>query len=163
LATSGPAITSLIQDQLAQERSLKDSLESRASVIIASSGTLVTLLLALVTFVSKSEKNIFPVVSRSLIGAAITGFILAAAFAILAIRPREYAVVDEQSLREMATGKAYNTPAFVGEPQIALALVQLIEKTRFGNRKKARFLMWSVLTEMIAIVLLGSAIGVTFA
>jgi hypothetical protein len=119
--------------------------------------------LALVTFVSKSEKNLFPVVSRSLIGAAITGFILAAAFAILAIRPREYAVVDEQSLREMASEKSYNTPASLGEPRIAFALVKLIEKTRFGNKKKARFLMWSVLAEMIAIVFLGSAIGFTFA
>lgn len=162
-ATSGPAITSLIQDQLAQERSLKDSLESRAGVIIASAGTLVTLLLALVTLVSKSEKNLFPVVSRSLIGAAITSFILAAAFAILAIRPREYGVVDEQSLREMASEKFYNTSASLGEPQIALALVKLIEKTRFGNKRKARFLMWSVLAEMIAIVFLGSAIGFTFA
>lgn len=161
-ATSGVAIASLIQDQLAQERSLKDSLEARASVIIASAGTLVTLLLALVTFVSKPERNFFPVVSRSLIGAAIAGFMLAATFAILAIRPREYAVVDEKSLREMASSRVYNTPASVGEPKIALALVQLIEKTRIGNRRKARFLMWSVLAEMLAVVFLGLAIAVTF-
>ena len=123
---------------------------------------MVTLLLALVTLVSKSEKNLFPVVSRSLIGAAIAGFMLAAAFAILAIRPRVYAVVDEQSLSEMASTAAYNTPASIGEPEIARALVQLIEKTRLGNRQKARFLMWSVLAEMTAIVFLGLAIGFTF-
>lgn len=162
LPKSGPAITNLIQDQLSQERSLKDSLETRASVIIASAGTLVTLLLALVTFLSKPEKSFFPVASRSLIGAAIAGFIVAAAFAILAIRPREYAVIDEQSLREMTSSEAYNTPASVGEPQIALALVQLIEKTRLGNKQKAHFLMWSVLAEMIAVVFLGFAIVVTF-
>jgi hypothetical protein len=163
LATSGAAITHLIQDQLTQERSLKDSLEARAGVIIASAGTLVTLLLALVTLLSKSERSFFPVVSRSLISAAIAGFIIAAAFAILAIRPREYAVVDEQSLREMASNQAYNTPASVGEPKIALALVRLIEQTRLGNKKKARFLMWSVLAEMVAIVFLGLAIAATFA
>ena len=161
-AKSGPAITNLIQDQLAQERSLKDSLESRASVVIASAGTLVTLLLALVALVSKPDKSSFSIASRSLIGAAIAGFLLAATFAILAIRPREYAVVDVQSLREMASSQAYDTPASVGEPKIILALVQLIEKTRLGNRGKARFLMWSVLAEMIAVVFLGLAIGATF-
>jgi hypothetical protein len=98
-----------------------------------------------------------------LISAAIAGFIIAAAFAILAIRPREYAVVDEQSLREMASNQAYNTPASVGEPKIALALVRLIEQTRLGNKKKARFLMWSVLAEMVAIIFLGLAISATFA
>jgi hypothetical protein len=161
-AKSGSAIRNLIQDQLAQERSLKDSLESRASVVIASAGTLVTLLLALVALVSKPDPSSFPVASRFLIGAAIAGFLLAATLAILAIRPREYAVVDVQSLREMASSQAYDAPASVGEPKIALAQVQLIEKTRLGNRRKARFLMRAVLAEMVAVAFLGLAIGATF-
>lgn len=131
-------------------------------MVIASAGTLVTLLLALVALVSKPGAGTFSIASKSLIGAAIGAFLAAAAFAILAIRPREYAVVDEQSLRGMATGAAYGTPASVGEPEIAAALVDLIERTRRGNRGKARFLMWSVLAEMVAVAFLGLAIGVTF-
>jgi hypothetical protein len=161
--TSGPAITRLIEDQLLQARTLKDSLESRASVVIASSGTLVTLLLALVTLVGRPAKNYLPLASRFLIVLAIAGFLAAAAFAILVVRPREYAVVDENSLRDLANSDAYSAPAAEGEPRIALALIGLIEKTRHGNMRKAHFLMISVIAEMIAVVVLGLAIGVTLA
>lgn len=158
--TSGSAITGLIQDQLLQERALKDSLESRASAVIASAGTLVTLLFALVALVTKSQRYALPLASRYLIGAALVAFLTAAVLAILVIRPREYAVVDGQSLLALANSDAYGAPASVGEPKIATAIISLIEKGRIGNRKKAHFLIASVTAEVVAVVVLGLAVGV---
>lgn len=100
---SGPAITGLIQDQFIQERAIKDSLESRASAVIASAGTLVTLLFALVALVTKSQQYSLPVASRFLIGVALAAFLIAAVLAILVIRPRTYGAVDERSLRDWRT------------------------------------------------------------
>jgi MFS family permease len=158
--TSESAITSLIQDQLLQERALKDSLESRAGAVIASAGTLVTLLFALVALVTKSQQYALPLASRFLIGVALVAFLTAAVLAILVIRPREYAVVDEQSLHALANNGAYSAPASIGGPKIAVAIIGLIEKSRYGNTKKAHFLIASVIAEVVAVVVLGLAVGV---
>jgi hypothetical protein len=160
VGTSGAAITGLIQDQFLQERALKDSFESRASAVIASAGTLVTLLFALVALVTKSERYALPLASRLLIAAALVSFLTAAVLAILVIRPREYATIDEQSLYDLANNDAYNAPASEGEPKIAEAIIRLIEKSRYGNMKKAQFLIASVIAEVVAVVVLGLAIGV---
>jgi hypothetical protein len=161
--SSGPAIIRLIQDQFLQEQGIKDSLESRASAVIASAGTLVTLLFALVALVTKPGQYSLPATSRFLIGVALVAFLAAAVLAILVIRPRVYGAVDEQSLHDLAKKSAYSTPASVGEPHIADAIIDLITKARAANARKAHFLTASVVAEVIAVVVLGSAIGVMLA
>ena len=158
--SSGPAIIRLIQDQFLQEQGIKDSLESRASAVIASAGTLVTLLFALVALVTKPDQYSLPAASRFLIGAALVAFLAAAVLAILVIRPRVYGAVDEQSLHDLTKKSAYSTPASVGEPLIADTIIDLIAKARGANASKAHFLTASVVAEVIAVAVLGSAIGV---
>lgn len=160
---AGPAITHLIQDQLLQERAIKNSLESRAGGVIASAGTLVTLLFALVALVTKQEHYSLPLASRYLIGAALGAFLFAAVLAILAMRPRIYGAVKVKSLRKLADESAYNMSASVEEPEIAKAMVELIEIARKRNHRKAHFLITSVIAEVMAVVVLGLAIGVMLA
>ncbi|WP_433003259.1 hypothetical protein [Kribbella sp. CA-294648] len=149
----------LVQDQLAEERSTKSSLEARAIGVITSSGALVTLLFALSALVTKSPTYELPEVARIALAATLIAFGIATVLAITAARPENYQEVTVKSLEAVATAEAMTALAREGEPEIAKVLVKIIARARKENGVKARFLQFAVTFEVTAAILLTFAVG----
>lgn len=158
--TAGPAVMELVRDQLGQERAVKDSLETRANGVITSSGTLVTLLLAIVGLVAKPGDLHLAIEAKALIVAALVAFLAAAVLAMLAVHPRSYAGMDRADLKAISTERAWRSPGTYAGPRIASALVSIIDTSREGNRTKAAQLGWAIRAEASAIIFLGCAAAV---
>lgn len=148
----------MVEDQLAEERSTKSSLETRAIAVITSSGALVTLLFALAALVTKPAEYELPNAARAVLLLTVLAFITAAVLAIVAATPGTYQEITVESLKAATTETAMGAPASQGEPRIAQVLVQIIETARTKNAAKARYLKAAVTTEAIAAVLLATAI-----
>ena len=159
-STSAAAVMKLVQDQLAEERSTKSSLEARAIGVITSSGALATLLFALAALVTKAAGYELPDLARLVLGATLVAFMGAAVLAIIAARPETYQEVTIESLRAAATQEAMGAPAEKGESEIARVLVDIIAKARDENGNKARFLRRAVTLESVAAVLLALAVAI---
>jgi hypothetical protein len=149
----------LIQDQLAEERSTKSSLEARAIGVITSSGALATLLFALAALVTKASDYELPTPARGALGLTLVAFVAASVLAILAARPDTYQEVTVGSLRAAAAPQAMAAPAGEGDPAIAAVLVDIIERARTKNATKAKYLRAAVACQVVGAVLLALAVG----
>ncbi|MGJ7442151.1 hypothetical protein [Aquipuribacter sp. MA13-6] len=158
--TSAAAVMTLIEGQLAEERSTKASLEARAIGVVTSSGALTTLLFALSALVTRPTDYELPGPARYVLLATLLAFLLAAVLAILAARPGTYHEVTVESLEEAATAGSMASPVDEGSPKIATVLVDIIRKARVRNGKKATFLKAAVTCQVAAAVLLSIGVGV---
>jgi uncharacterized membrane protein len=158
--TSSAAVMKLIEDQLAEERSTKSSLETRAIGVITSSGALATLLFALAALVTKPDGYALPEIARWVLALTVVAFIGAAIMAILAARPGTYQEVTVESLSEAATPEAMAAPAAEGEAAVASVLVDIIKTARDRNTSKATRLRDAVTCQTVGAVLLAVAVGI---
>jgi hypothetical protein len=159
-ALASAAALKYIQDQLAEERATKTALEDRANTVIASAGTLTTLLFALGALATKATNYELPAGSQVLLVVAVGCFLVAIVFALLAAAPATYSEVTVTSLRAVATAEAFAAPAAEAEPKIARAMVDVIEGARTGNANKAAHLRHAVQAELAAAVVLAIAVVV---
>jgi hypothetical protein len=159
-STSSDAVMKLVQDQLAEERSTKTSLEARAIGVVTSSGALVTLLFALAALVTTPTGYELPDPARVALFATLVAFIGAAVLGIIASRPEAYQEVTVDSLRAAATPSQMGAPAAAGEAEIASVLVEIIATSRTENGKKAQHLRQAVTLEAFAAVLLAVAVTI---
>jgi hypothetical protein len=150
----------LVEDQLAEERSTKSSLEARAIGVITSAGALATLLFALAALVTQPLTYELPDAARVVLVATLAAFIAAAVLAILAARPGTYQEVTVESLRAAAAPGAMAAPAEQGEAAIAAVLVDIIATARTKNARKATLLRRAVTVEAVAAVLLAVAVAI---
>ncbi len=156
--TAAAQTLKVIADQLDEERATKTSLESRATSVITTSGTLTTLLFALAAVVTQKDSFDLPVLAKVFLVAATASFMGAVVLALLVARPTHYKEMDEDSLRAIASADALAAKAVEAEPVIAKALVEIILGARDKNAGKADLLGLAVLVEVIATVLVGAAV-----
>lgn len=160
VTTSAAAVMKLVQDQLAEERATKTSLETRAVAVITSSGALATLLFALAALVTKATTYQLPDAARVVLVLTLLAFTLAGVLAIFVARPSTYQEVKLDSLKAVASPEAMNAPATEGEPEIAKVLVNIIEGARKANADKAGLLRYAVISETAAAVLLAVTVAI---
>lgn len=157
--TAAALTMKLIEDQLTEERATKASLESRSNGVIASAGTLTTLLFALAAITTQATSHQLPSLAKVLLVVAVVSFLISIWFALRAATPATYQEVETGSLYALATTDALSAPAIEAEPAIAKATVQVIEGARRGNAAKARALKTAVQAELTAAVLLAAAVA----
>lgn len=157
--SSAASVMKLIQDQLAEERSTKSSLEARAIGVITSSGALATLLFALAALVTNASDYELPSPARWALGLTLLAFVAAAVLAILVVRPATYLEVTIESLQAAAAPAAMSAPAVEGDPEIAAVLVDIIASARAKNAAKAGHLRDAVACQVVGAVLLAAAVG----
>lgn len=159
--TAAAPIIALIQDQLAHERDVKASLESRAATVVGSSTGLVTLLFTIIGFLASTHGLSLSVVARYGVGFAMAGLGTAAVLGIFAARPQSYVVVGVGFLRRNVDEAAFATSEQVGDIRAARKATAVLRGARRGNAEKARWLIAAAWAEVAAIVALGVAIIAT--
>lgn len=156
---AGSAYSSLIKEQLEQERARKQSLEQRGLAVVTSSGTLVTLLFAVGALATEAKGLQLPQDSRVLMILALLFFAGAGILGILTNRPDIYLEVETEWLRKTLNPIAWGYKDVpLGMRRSAEARVRSIESFRERNPKKVKLLVGAIACEVIAVAFV--AVGV---
>ena len=152
----GGVYGSYIKSLLDYEQVRKSSLETKASAVVATSGTLVTLLFGLVAVVTGAKNFLLPQAAHGWLGAAMLFFVAAAGIAIGAnVIPVPY---GEVTFSGDDLPSVWRNPAAVAAIQVATAQLQQIEKAKDKNDMKAKLVLVSGVSELLALVMLTIAL-----
>jgi hypothetical protein len=145
---AGHAYLDLIRQQLDAEVHRKDSLEHRGLAILASSGTLVAVVLGLVTLALSVGGVALTDSLRLTLLATLGLFMLAAVFGILVSSLRAYDEVKVSELHRILSEDFWEGPVVVGTRRSGEVLVKILEAARKRNNTKAKLLTWSLWLEV---------------
>ena len=156
---AGTAIGQLIEEQLAEERERKASLEARGLSVITTSGVLVTLLLGFGALVSGDDDVVLPGVAEAVLIAGLVGFVGAAVAGLYTNSPVEYDEAEPEDLRAWLEPQLWESESVAGELRAAEARVEVLAAARRVNDRKALVLAGAIAAEVVAIVLLAAAVA----
>ena len=147
----GPYIKSLLDYELTR----KSGLEARASAVVSTAGTLVTLLFGLVAVVTGATTFSLPGTAHGWLIAAVILFVIAIGLAVaVVVIPHPYGQVN------LGEGPAqlWRETAYSASVHVAEAQVQLITVVRRRNAANARLVLVSGLAELLALAMLAVAV-----
>lgn len=144
-----------IKDLFDGEVARRTALEGKASSVIATSGTLVTLLFGLVAVVTGAKTFVLPGAAHGWLYGAIVAFVLACVTAICVSVPLPY---GETKLSKAYLAQKWNDPSAKSEAAIAGAKLDALAVARRWNALKAWILMGAIIGEIVAVALLAVAV-----
>jgi hypothetical protein len=121
-------------------------------VVITTSGTFVTLLLAFITWNSRHTPY-FTTSSKYLLAAGIASLLIAALAAIVVNAPTRIAKINADSLLQLTRDPYWNTPGAVAQNEIARKQAMTLISSGFQNRRKAQFLTLSICAQVLGLSL----------
>jgi hypothetical protein len=146
-----------IKDQLAEQDARKESIEKRGLAVITTSGTIVSLLFALVAVLTGADEYTLPTDAEPWLGAALIAFVLAALAGIVANLPLLYLAVEAPELRRLLDEFWDNDPV-VAEKRVAATQLKVLTRAKSMNAFKGWILVGAVLAELAAVAFLAVAI-----
>jgi hypothetical protein len=158
--TAAETIAKVLDHELKREEQIGRSLDARAGTVITTSGSLVTLLFALVAIITRTPNFELHTIPRITLIGVLISFLLAAVFAILVNIPRKYLHIEVETLARWSASHTFNIPLSLAGPEISRAKVSEIDRARLRNKGKARLLFLAVLMEVLAVVLLGATVSI---
>jgi hypothetical protein len=147
----GPYIKSLLDYELTR----KSGLEARASAVVTTAGTLVTLLFGLVAVVTGANTFRLPGTAHGWLIAAVILFVIAIGLAVaVVVIPHPYGQVN---LGE-DPAQLWKETASSASVHVAEAQVKLIAVVRQRNATNARLILVSGIAELLALAMLAVAV-----
>jgi hypothetical protein len=153
-------IAPLLEKQLEDESSSKSSLEQRGVAVISTSGVLVSLLFGLSAIVTANKDFALPEASRVLLVVALVLFVLAAVGGIVSNSPRPYPQVQTSEFERFVSEQIWYACPEQTNRQIAEAQVCILKGSRERNKSKARALYVAIITQILAVAVLATAIAI---
>lgn len=155
-------LASYVKTQVERQDARKASLEARGAAVITTAGALVTLLFGVATLsLRDGDKVHLTAGSAGLMATALVLLILAALTAILANVPLPYEEASVEKLRSaLRTKAASELTTFEAERRSAMNDLDVLRSAKDLNGGKARLLVWAFFLEVIAVALLGIAVGI---
>lgn len=147
----------LLSAELRAQDARKASFEQRGVAVVTTSGALVTLLLGLEGFASKSAGFVLPAASHGWLIAGLVGFVLAAIAALLVNMPLSYKAVTADDIESRLKEDPIRT-ARRAERDVALTQVKALRDAKTKNGCKGRLLFVAVTLQVISVALLGVAV-----
>ncbi|WP_392839983.1 hypothetical protein [Streptomyces sp. LN500] len=144
----------LLEDQLNEERKIKESLIQRGNAVVSSSGVLVALALGAASVSGRTSQDRLPTSATILTVAALALFVGAAVTALTVSTPRRQTTISTQWLREAWDGS--DSDPFSTSHK---ARLDLLDSLRGANRSAARLLVCSLALEVAAVALLSLAVA----
>jgi nitrate reductase NapE component len=154
----GTLYAEYIKDLLDAQEARKAALEQRGLAVISTSGALVTILFGL-TAISKRESTfVIPNSAAALLVAALVFFVLAALSAIVTNLPRSYAGVQVEPLRDAVQNRWEDSETRASK-MVALTRLKVLATAKEKNEQKGVALVVGMSFEIVAVVLVGIAMG----
>ncbi|HEX2049235.1 MAG TPA: hypothetical protein VHJ34_01220 [Actinomycetota bacterium] len=156
---AGSAYGALIEEQLTEERSRKQSFEQRGLAVVTSAGTLVTLLFGLVAVLTKVEGFVLPDDARPFLLATLLLFTLAGSLGLIINKPQKYAEPSASWLETLTSEIVWRAPDLrLAERRTAQARVNSIRSFRDRNKRKGFALTAAIVLEVLAVACLSVAV-----
>jgi hypothetical protein len=148
-----------IKEQLDAQEARKVSLEQRGLAVITTSGALVTLLFGLTALTVKREATFdLPGTAAVFLAAALVFFVLAALSALVTNLPRSYEGVTVDALRAAVRDRWDDSEATASR-KVALTRLTVLASAKTVNNQKGLALLGGMVSEIIAVALVGVAMG----
>lgn len=148
-----------IKEQLDAQEARKVSLEQRGLAVITTSGVLVTLLFGLTALsVRRASTFVIPDTAAALLIVALVFFVVAALLAIITNLPRPYEGVTVNALRQAVKERWEDSEAVASE-MVALTRLKMLASAKKNNDLKGRALVIAMASEILAVALVGAAVG----
>lgn len=154
----GEFLAPLAKEQLQNERQTRSSLVQRASLVITTSGTLVTLLLGAAALVTKSQSFTAPCYVLIEVTVAVVLFVLAALVALVVNWPWSQRVVKVDFLKRPTYEDDWEQPSLAIRRDAHDDVVSALESYRKTNRWLGWGLMAALTTESGAVVVLALSV-----
>ena len=155
---AGEEYAKLIAEQLDEERKVKSSLEQRGITVITTSGTLVTLLFALVAVVTKDETFDLASSARWGLYLALCLFVLAAIVGLITNMPRRYDEANVEDLAGLIKEDYWAGSASIGSRRSSEVRVKVLRSARETHKTKAYLLQAALALEVAAVAALATAV-----
>ncbi|MEU8185866.1 hypothetical protein [Micromonospora carbonacea] len=154
MSDQGKTYGSFIEAELAAERDRRNRFDDRGVSLVKTSGSLVTLLAAVVAFLRTGREYQFPRDAVGPLMLALTFLTIAAMAGIVTSLNRAYEVPNPPTLRKLleerwAVDSEVSARNFVGEMQ-----VHIIHSLRKGSNWKAKFLLTGLIAQVVALLAL---------
>jgi Na+/melibiose symporter-like transporter len=150
----GAQFAAYIQEELTQEYSRRESVNSRAAAAITSATGLVTVVLAVIAVLKGKDFTLTGWALRMLF-LGVFGLLAAAVLAVLAGMTWGYKVTDISTLRQIV-GPRWRTTEVTARSTVAQFSVKTIATLRYGNGIKFRLLLASGFCQVAALLALGA-------
>jgi len=151
----GDVYGAYIKSLLDYEQARKSGLDARAAAVVATAGTLVTLLFGLVAVVTGAHSFVLPPTARGWLIAAVVLFVVAIALAVtVTVIPLPYGQVDfKEDPSQLCQEPASTASVHVAEAQLALIAI-----ARRANAKVVVLVFLSGIAELLALAMLAVAV-----
>lgn len=146
-------VTSLVDAVLSEEAARKESYERRGLAVVTTSGTLVTVILAIAGLHHSAPTPL----TVGLLAAALVSFVGAAAGGLLANLPQGYKQISTESIATLLDKTVFFGDVNRVTRKIVLARLGELTAARRANARKARALRWGLFSELLAVLLLSFA------
>ncbi len=159
---AGPVYAAFLATRITEEEKRVVSLQTRGLAVVTTSGTLVTLLIAITKFGLGKDAAQVPITSRWLVGVATVLFVLAALGGLVANLPRTLGRPRLEDLVKRMDG-SWNDPRSGAEKAVALARAKALSEQEQANDGAARAVVAALAAEVLAIGLAAIAVCVILA
>jgi hypothetical protein len=156
MAETAPDVyTEFVKGLVDAEAARRTALEAKGGAVIATSGTLVTLLFGLVAVITGADTFTLPGPSHGWLLAAIALFVIACFVAILVSIPLPY---GETTVTVANLAAWWGQPVAQAQAAVSGVRLQALAAARRMNALKARILILATVVELLALVMLGIAV-----
>lgn len=155
---AGTVFAAFVEEELTNERDRRTALDARAITVLTTSGTFVTLILALGALVTSAEGYKPPGVVVVLFAIAASCLCMAAVMALLANQLRFYPVVSAPQLRKWTDDESWQDSVDNARWLLVHVRSRTIEQLRVGNAAKANRLAIALWAQLAAFCLLSVAV-----
>lgn len=156
-----PIYADYIARQLEREDQQKSSLEARGVVVVTTSGIFATILLGLATLTKKPDAAFaLPDSARPAIIAALVCLTVAVVGALVVNFPRRSAEANVDGLRRLIKS-SWEDALDEAEKTVALNRLSVLGSARDANGQRAWFLFSAMCFELLALVAIAVAVGIS--
>lgn len=155
---AGAEFATYVQQLATEQDARKASIEQRGLAVVTTSGTLVTVLFALVALLTKTPEYKLPVQAHGTLGLALVLFVVAAVLAVLTNVPLAYRGAD-LSDPQSALWDHWSKDRGYALQRITATRVVVAARAQAVNGVKAWLLLAAITAEVAAILVLAVALG----
>ncbi len=162
MSTSGETVSGYIEKVLGREEQRRQSLESRAAVVVSGSTAAVAALFGILTYLHDKDKAVLKGGSRGLMYVGLVALSLAILGGLWALRPRRRLLPSADDLDQYLKEDTFNNPAEYSQRQVAGAELAEYRSLDKANTSMAHELLLGQVMQVIGFLCLAGAIFLLF-
>jgi len=155
---AGPEYAKYVEQLVTEQDARKTSIEQRGLAVITTSGTLVTILFALVALLTKAADYHLPVKARGPVGVALIGFVVAGVLGLVTNVPLKYSNIDLSDPDKLFWDH-WDSGQSDAQQRIIGTRLNILGQAQANNGRKGWALLTAMSFEVAAVIALSIAVS----